>query len=157
MRKRIITAVPPQTDSPEHAWLNLEELVEVEVSSEDPAQPVENALLPGRNQGWRAAVAGEQTLRLVFDYAQSLRHIQLKFEETQQERTHEFVLRWSADHGQSFREIVRQQWNFNPHGATTEVENLHVELTHVTVLELIITPDISRGSAHATLEQLRLA
>jgi hypothetical protein len=156
MRKRIITA-QLETDSSEHVWLNLEELVEVEVSSEDPAQPIENALLPVQNRGWRAAVAGEQIIRLVFDYAQSLRQIRLKFEETQQERTQEFVLRWSADHGQSFREIVRQQWNFNPQGATTEVENLHVELAHVTVLELIIIPDISRGPAHATLEQLRLA
>jgi hypothetical protein len=38
-------------------------------------------------------------------------------------RTQEFVLRWSRDTGHSFREIVRQQWNFSPSGGTREVED----------------------------------
>jgi hypothetical protein len=66
-------------------------------------------------------------------------------------------LRWSADGGQSFRDIVRQSWNFSPHGATGETEDHHVELPAVTVLELSIIPDISGGPAVASLEQWRLA
>jgi len=77
--------------------------------------------------------------------------------ETHAERTQEYGLRWSSDGGQSFRGIVRQQWNFNPQGATSETEDLHVELPAVTVLELHIIPDISGGNAFSSLEGLRLA
>jgi hypothetical protein len=66
-------------------------------------------------------------------------------------------LRWSPDGGKSFREILRQQWNFSPEGATSETEDLHVDLPAVTVLELSIIPEISGGNALASLAQLRLA
>jgi nuclear transport factor 2 (NTF2) superfamily protein len=77
--------------------------------------------------------------------------------EPRTERTQEYVLRWSPDSGQSFREIARQQWNFSPQGATSETEDHHVELPAVTVLELSIIPDTSGGNAFASLAQLRLA
>ena len=66
-------------------------------------------------------------------------------------------LRWSADGGQSFHEIVRQQWNFNPQGANTETEEHQVELSGVNVLELVITPEIGGGDAVASLAHLRVA
>jgi hypothetical protein len=81
----------------------------------------------------------------------------LNFVETHTERTQEYVFRWSPDGGKSFREIARQQWNFNPQGATSEKEDLHVDLPAVTVLELNIIPDISGGNALASLAKLRLA
>ena len=157
MRKRIITPVQQETASPDLKWLNMEELAEVEVTSEDASHPIESALLPGRASGWRAAGPGKQTIRLLFDNPQRLQRIWLYFVETHTVRTQEYVLRWSPDGGQSFREIVRQQWNFSPQGATSETEDLHVELPAVTVLELSIIPDISGGNAFASLEQLRLA
>jgi len=80
-----------------------------------------------------------------------------RFVEDRTERTQEYVLRWSADGGESFREIVRQQWNFRPQGAACETEDHQVELPAVTVLELSIIPDISGGKAFASLAQLRLA
>jgi hypothetical protein len=107
--------------------------------------------------GWRAAGHGKQTIRLLFTHPQRLRRIRLNFVEPLTERTHEYVLRWSPDGGQSFREIVRQQWHFSPQGATCETEDHHVELAAVTVLELSVIPDISGGNAVASLEQLRLA
>ena len=157
MRKRIITPVQQETASPDLAWLNLERLAEVEITSEDAAHPIESALLPVRASGWRAAGPGKQTIRLLFDDPQRLQRIWLNFVETRTERTQEYVLRWSSDGGQSFREIVRQQWNFSPQGAASETEDLHVELPAVTVLELSIIPDISGGNAFASLAQLRLA
>ena len=157
MRKRIITPVQQETASPDLAWLNMERLAEVESTSEDAAHPIESALLPVRASGWRAAGPGKQTIRLLFDYPQRLQRIWLNFVETRIERTQEYVLRWSPDGGQSFREIVRQQWNFSPQGATSETEDLHVDLPAVTVLELSIIPDISGGNAFASLAQLRLA
>lgn len=157
MRKRIITPVQQGTSPSGQDWLNLKELVNVEITSENADFPIEAALLPGRTEGWRAADPGEQTIRLLFTNPQQLRRIWLNFEETDSERMQEYVLRWSPDNGESFQEIVRQQWNFSPSGATSETEDHHVELTAVTVLELIITPDKSGGNAKASLEQLLLA
>lgn len=157
MRKRIITPVQQETASLDQDWLKMEGLAEVEITSEDAAHPIESALLPGRASGWRAAVPGKQTIRLLFDNPQRLRRIRLNFVEPRTERTQEYVLRWSPDGGQSYREIVRQQWNFSPQGATSETEDLHAELSAVTVLELSIIPDISGGNAFASLAQLRLA
>ena len=79
------------------------------------------------------------------------------FDENEQERTQEFVLRWSPDGGQSYQEILRQQFNFSPPGATREVEDYDIDLDGVTALELKIVPDISGGSARASLAELRLA
>jgi hypothetical protein len=157
MRKRIITPAHQETELPDLEWLNLDGLAEVEITSEDVAHPIEFALLPDQVSGWRAAESGKQSIRLIFDQPQTLQRIWLNFVDTDTERTQEFVLRWSSDGGQSFREIVRQQWNFSPEGATSETEELHVELTGVTVIELSIIPDISGGDAFASLEQLRLA
>ncbi len=157
MRKKIITPVQQEPVSLDQNWLNMEELAEVEITSEDAAHPIEAALLPGRDSGWRAAGPGKQTIRLLFANPQRLRRIRLNFVEPHTERTQECVLRWSPDDGQSYREIVRQQWNFSPQGATRETEDFHVELSAVTVLELSINPDISGGNAFASLAQLRLA
>ncbi|NJN39865.1 MAG: carbohydrate-binding protein [Gammaproteobacteria bacterium] len=157
MRKRIIASGQQKTASPEQGWLNVESIAEVEITSEDPAHPIESALLPGQAPGWRAAGPGKQTIRLLFAHPQSLRRIWLNFVESSAERTQEYVLRWSADDGQTYREIVRQQWNFSPQSASSETEDHRVELSAVTVLELSIVPDTGGGSAVASLAQLRLA
>jgi hypothetical protein len=157
MRKRLIGSRQQEIASPGQDWLNVEGIAEVEITSEDAAHPIESALVPGRATGWRAAGPGKQTIRLLFAHPQPLRRIWLSFVEPHTERTQEYVLRWSADGGQSFREIVRQQWNFSPQGAPSESEDHHVELPAVTVLELSIIPDKSGGNAVASLAQLRLA
>jgi len=157
MRKRLITAVQQAPLPLDQDWLNTEDLAEVELTSEDAKHPIEFALLPGRGPSWRAAAPGKQTIRLLFDHPQLIRQIKLSFAETVVERTQEYVLRWSADSGQTFREIVRQQWNFSPMGATSQEENYHVELAGLTVLELCIIPDISGADAYASLAQLRIA
>ena len=108
----------------------------------------------GNTRGWRAAEPGSQTIRLVFDQPQRLKRISLIFEEKGSERTQEFVLRWSSD-GNSFREIVRQQWNFSPPETMREVEEYQVDLTGVAVLELTIIPSIKGGDARASLTSLR--
>jgi hypothetical protein len=63
----------------------------------------------------------------------------------------------SPDGGTSFREIVRQQWNFSPPETIREDEEYQVELSNVTVLELIIVPNMSSGAARASLKNLRLS
>ena len=157
MRKRIINRGAEGVSTADKSWLDLEDLAQAEVSSEDAAHPIESALIPNTGSGWRAAQPGKQTVRLLFDKPQKIRSIRLVFQEIEQERTHEYVLRWSADSGQSYREIARQQYNFSPPGTTRELEDYTVELHGLTTLELIIVPDIGGGSAHASVAQLRLA
>ena len=157
MRKRIIPSAGEGAPPPGEDWLDLEEVAELEITSEDPAHPVESALLTGGTSGWRASGPGEQTIRLLFAQPQPLHRVWLEFVEPAVERTQEFVLRWSSDGGQTFHEVVRQQWNFSPHGATRQTQDHRVELADVTILELSIIPDISGGTAHASLAQLRLA
>ena len=113
MRKRLIPPTP-------------ESAAAVEVTSEEENFPVESALVLEETRGWRAAIPGTQTIRLVFDQPQRLRHISLVFEETETTRTQEFVLRWSPRVGHPFREIVRQQWNFSPPETIREVEDLRL-------------------------------
>ena len=157
MRKRIIGCSPRDPSPAAQLWLDLESLVQVEVTSEDTDHAIESALIPGAGSGWRAAQSGEQMIRLFFDEPLRLRHILLEFHEDEQERTQEFVLRWSPDRGQSYRELLRQQYNFSPPGTTVEVEDYVVDLNGVTALELRIVPDLRGGSVRASLAQLRLA
>src|SRR5438309_1916669 len=123
MRKRMINQDTGNVSLSNQQWLNVEHLAQVEVSSEDAAHPIESALIPSTGPGWRAGQPGQQTVRLLFDAPQMVRHIRLLFKEDGQERTQEFVLRWSSDGGQSYREIVRQQYNFSPPGSTSECED----------------------------------
>jgi hypothetical protein len=156
MRKHLIAPIPQSAPALNEGWLDLDGAAVVEVTSEEKKYPVESALVPGETRGWRAAASGTQTVRLIFDEPQRLTRIALAFEETETERTQEFVLRWSGDGGRSFREVVRQQWNFSPPNTSREVEEYQFDLSGVAVLELIIVPDISRGSARASLKSLRL-
>jgi len=157
MRKQIIAAKQLAGAVTKPQWLPVEELAEVEMTSEDTTCPIESALLPDQGGGWRAAEPGKQTIRFVFLHPVKLRRIQLRFVESETNRTQEYVLRWSPDGGHSFQEIVRQQWNFDPQGSTAEYEDHYIRLAGVTLLELSITPDIAGGSAFASLAQLRLA
>ena len=161
MRKRLITPTSGDIRTPGEDWLDLERAAIVEVTSEDERCPVEYAFNSGGGRedarGWRAAVPGPQTIRLVFDQPQPLRRISLVFEENETARTQEFVLRWSSDGGSSVKEIVRQQWNFSPPVSIREVEEYQVQLSGVTVLELAINPNVSGGAARASLRTLRLS
>ena len=160
MQKEIIghgtTAGKSQEDA---SWLDLESIARVQLTSEGPSFPIENALgtNPERNElGWRAATAGPQTIALIFTVPTHLRRIFLHFIEHNAERTQEFVLRYSSA-TEKEREIVRQQWTFSPRGSSQEIEDYAVNLDDVTRLELVIDPDRGRGESRATLSSLRLA
>jgi hypothetical protein len=158
MRKRIIhQGTPATTAADDQDWLEVEHLVQVELTSEDAGHPIESALIMNTGSGWRAQQPGKQTIRLLFDKPRRISRIQLAFQEDERERTQEFVLRWSPDGGASCREIVRQQYNFSPPGMSRELEDYVVDLDGLTMLELIIIPDISGGETRASLAQLRIA
>ena len=158
MRKRIVrqAAIQSQSVSAE-SWLNLEQIVTVEVTSEDPDFPIESVFNGSNGPGWRALENGKQQIRLIFDQPISLKRIRLRFIETKLERTHEFTLRWSSVQGGPSKEIVRQQWNFSPAGSTDEVEEYRTSVDGVAVLELAIQPDLAREEARAKLAEWRIA
>jgi hypothetical protein len=153
MRKQI---VDKQSAGEPRDWLDVEALARVELTSEDPAHPVEAALRGDDGSGWRAEDAGTQIIRLLFDEPLRIRRIRLWFQETETPRTQEFVLRWRSSAAGDFRQIVRQQYNFSPQGTTEELEEYNVALEGVTELELTIVPDIGGAPVHASLAQLRL-
>jgi hypothetical protein len=157
MRKRIIEGRPTDIRIEETDWLDLEHLAQVEITSEAPGYPIESTLTPDLGPGWRAFRPGEQTVRLLFDNPIKIKHIRLIFQEDDHERTQEFVLRWLPQGGQSFQEIVRQQYNFSPPGTAIEIEDYDVRLNEVIALELAIKPDIGGGAAFAKLAQLRIS
>ena len=157
MRKHIINATEPNPPGTSEKWLNLEEIARVEISSEDPQYPIESAFTHGEGLGWRASQPGEQTIRLLFDEPTDIRRISLRFSEPQVERTQQFTLRWADNQTGPFREIVRQQWNFDPRNSTMEVEDYKVDLHHVLALELTIDPDLGKNQAFAALTDWHLA
>jgi hypothetical protein len=157
MRKQTIKSVSEAVSRSSDLWLDLTSLAQVEITSESAAHPIESALVPGRGSGWRAAEPGKQKVRLIFDHPLSLERILLKFNEEEQARTQEFVLRWLPEGQQSPREIVRQQYTFSPPATKQESEDYRVKLDGVTALELEIVPDISGGGACASLAQMSLA
>jgi hypothetical protein len=157
MRKRLITPPAESIRTRGEGWLDVERAAVVEVTSEDKDFPVESAFVSGDTPGWRAAAPGTQTIRLIFDQPQRLRCISLLFEENETPRTQEFVLRWSPESGGSLKEVVRQQWNFSPPESIRESEEYRVELSNVTLLELVIKPNIGGGLSRASLKNLRLS
>ncbi len=141
-------------DAAESAWIDLAAHGRVRLTSEDTGHPIEGALEDLSRQEWRAASPGPQTLWVDFDAPQMIREIHLRFEIAEQ-RTQEFELLASSDGGRSYREIVRQQFNFS-RGMTTQDEHYFPQLSGVTDLKLTIVPNISGGDARASLRTLRV-
>ena len=156
MRKSILSPDADQAIPPSDHWLNLEELASVEISSEDPRYPFEDALQGTERGGWKAATPGPQVIRLTFDKPQSIRRIRLEFREDGTERAQEFAL-YAMSANQARREVLRQQWTFSPGGAIQEIEDYSVELVDVTAIELQIDPGRHDKQRIASLQSIAIA
>jgi hypothetical protein len=155
--RKIVKSADSQSGSEKAAWLDVGAIAQVEVTSEDAQFPIESAFAEGNTRGWRASEQGKQTIKLFFDEPQQIRRIWLQFVELAKERTQQFTLQWSKDENDALRPLFQQQWNFSPSGSTSQIEDYKVELDGVWMLQLVIDPDILRGTAVATLEKWRLA
>src|SRR5260370_9351677 len=72
MRKRVLRSAPLPSNPPDgREWLKLQELAEVEVTSEADGYPVESVFNFGGGPGSRAASTGKQRIRLVFPQLQA--------------------------------------------------------------------------------------
>jgi hypothetical protein len=138
------------------AWLTLDGLAGVQATSEHPDFPITAPLSSPPQGEWRAATPGEQVIVLQFGEPRTLRRLRLVFTETERSRTQEFCVSWWSTRQQP-RELVRQQFNFSPDGATTETEDYELPNEELIAIELRITPDISGGDAVASLAELRVA
>jgi hypothetical protein len=97
----------------------------VEVTSEQPDHPIDNAFDSGRGPGgtrWIAGALGPQFVTLVFDRPQTLRYIGIEVEETAVSRTQELSVSASSDGGRTYQELIRQEFHFSPPGTTAERE-----------------------------------
>ena len=90
-----------------------------------------------------------------FDQPRAITRLIYEVQETMRERTQEVRLEASDDGGRTYRQILVQEYNFSPRGATFQREDQRVDLRQVTHLRLTVVPNKS-GSGTATLTALRL-
>ena len=128
-------------------------------SSEDPAHPVENLLDgksgPGGTRWISARPDTTEHIVVEFDEPQTISRLVYEVEETMRDRTQEVRVEASNDGGRTYRQILVQEYNFSPEGATFQREDQRLDLRQVTHLRLTIVPNKS-GSGPATLTTLRL-
>ena len=156
MRKRILRPAEAVRADP---GLDVASLATVLVSSESEDYPIENAFDADRGPGgsyWQAGAAGAQTIVVEFDTPQALERVCLEIEERDTARRQELALETSCDGGETYREHVRQEYNFSPPGTTFEREEWRVPIQAVTHLRLRIVPEKSGGAARARLTSLAL-
>jgi hypothetical protein len=128
-------------------------------SSEDPACPVENLVDgrsgPGATRWVSACPDTTEHIVVEFDRPRAISRLVYEVEETMGERTQEVRVEASNDGGRTYRQILVQDYNFSPRGATFQREDQRFDLRRVTHLRLTIVPSKS-GSGSATLTALRL-
>ena len=158
MRKQIIKSSSTAAASTS-GGLDVAAIATVFVSSELAGHPVENAFDGQRGPGgsrWISETGGEQTLKLAFDAPQAIRSVSLEIEETAESRTQELQLAVSADGEKTWRELVRQEFNFSPTGSTFEREEWTLNAEGVTHLRLQIKPDKGGRPCRASVTSLVL-
>ncbi len=158
LRKLIIKPDPaaPDTTTDE---IDIAAVATVLVTSEAPDHPIDHTFDDHRGPGgarWIAGEPGEQTVTLAFDTPQEINQILLEVEELEVARTQELQLCLSCDGGGTYRELLRQEFNFSPGGTTFEREKWTVSAQEVTHLRLVINPDKGDKPCRATLTSLVL-
>jgi hypothetical protein len=158
LRKRILAEHPAEPVPTLDLW-DIPSVATVFVTSEASAHPVDHLFDTSGGPGgsrWVAGTDGEQTLILAFDRPQALRQVGIEAEELDRGRTQVVALALSDDGGRTYRERIRQEFNFSPSGATFERETWAVPADHVTHLRLTVRPDKGDGAGRASLTALTL-
>ena len=128
----------------------------ISYSSEDPAHPVEHLLDgqsgPGATRWMSARADTIEHIVLEFDQPQTISRLVYEVEEATRERTQEVRVEVSEDGARTYRQILVQEYNFSPRGATYQREEQRLDLDRVTHLRLTIVPN-KNGSGTATLRR----
>jgi hypothetical protein len=159
LRKQIIRPTPaiPALMPGE---IDIAAVATVLVTSEAPEHPVDHAFDAHRGPGgsrWVAGESGEQAVILAFNTPQSIRRVALEIEEPEVARTQELQLAVSTDGGRTYREVLRQEYNFSPPGTSFEREDWTLDAAGVTHLRLMIRPDKGSKPCRATITSLALS
>jgi hypothetical protein len=158
LRKRLLTRFPV-TSSRLPGEKDVAALATVAVTSETPGHLIDNAFDDRHGPGgsrWIAADPGEQAIIIAFDAPQAIREITVEVEEEDMSRTQELHLTMSRDGGQTYRDVVRQEYNFAPPGTTFEREQWSVNGEGITHVQLVIKPDKSGRPCLATVTTFAL-
>jgi hypothetical protein len=147
----------PVAPAPRPGEKDIAAIATVFVTSETAGHPIDYAFDHHRGPGgsrWLAAEPGEQVLILAFDTPQAISKIILEVEESEVSRTQELWVAVSCDGGQTYRELLRQEYTFSPPGTTFEHEEWTVAAEGVTHVQLGIKPDKGHTPCRATLTTL---
>jgi hypothetical protein len=134
-------------------------LATVQVSSEADGHPIDLVFEDAQGPGtfhWLAAEPGDQTVTMTFHQPCTIERVIMETEECDVTRTQEVQLASSKDGGITYRELVRQEFNFSPDGTTWEHEDWTIRQDQVTHLRFLIKPDKRRMDLFATLTSLVL-
>jgi hypothetical protein len=157
LRKLIITphlATPDATTGE----IDIAVVATVQVTIESPDHPIDLVFDPLRGPGgtrWIDGELDEQTMTLAFDAPQTINQILLEVDEPEVARTQELQLSLSCDGGRTYRELLRQEYNFSPAGTTLGREKWTVSVQGVTHLRLV-KPDMGDKPCRTTLTTLVL-
>ena len=157
LRKKIIPAAARLAAHTPANSIDIIRSAELIATSESENFPLDNifdgSTGPGSSQ-WVAGSTGPQTLLFKFDAPQHITGIIYEIEETEVARTQETCFEASSDSGAHFREILRQEYNFSPTGATFQREELNVDLPGITDLKMTIRPDKGNRDCRAKLNMI---
>jgi F5/8 type C domain len=158
LRKRPLEAAPAENFRAD-GEIDIARSATIRYSSERPTDPVEHLFDgqdgPGAPRWASARPDTTEQIVVEFDEPQPLSRLVYAVEEREFERTQEVRVEISGDGGRSYRQILVQEYNFSPRGATFEREDQRFERRQASQLRLTIVPNKS-GSGTATLTALRL-
>ena len=155
LRKHILTNVPAGLARNSEVK-DIPAVATVLVSSEAPDHPVDYLFDASDGPGgtrWIAAANGEQTLVLAFDAPQTISAVGIEAEEPDATRTNVLIISLSDDGGRTYRERIRQEFNFSP-GTSFEREEWSMPAERVTHVRIVIQPDKGNAPRRATLTSL---
>ncbi len=155
LRKQILND-RPAAGAPRPDVKDIAALATVLVTSEAAQHPVDHLFDASGGPGgtrWIAGADGEQTLVLAFDAPQTIRAIGIEAEEPSATRTNVLSISLSEDGGRTYRERIRQEFNFSP-GTTFEREEWSVPADRVSHIRIVIQPDKGHAPHRATLTSL---
>lgn len=159
MIRKLTIPTPIGAAQIETAHIDVGATATVIVTSESPENVVDFAFDglggPGGTR-WVANDVGEQSITLAFDTPQSFNGVRLEVEESQIDRTQQVTLSTSHDSGQSYRELLQQEFNFSPSGSTFERENWTIFAHAVTHFRVTIKPDKGGKPCRASITSLML-
>jgi len=158
MRKRLMSERVSHCAGRPHE-IDVASLATFRYSSESPLHPLEH-LIDGRcgsgGTRWTGAHADSiEYIELEFEPPQEISRLIYEVEECHVARTQQVCVEVSVDHGRVYHEVLRQDYNFSPKGATFQHEELTLEPRPLTHVRLTIVPN-KDGSGIATLTSLQL-